>query len=302
MIDPVIFSFDIAGVSVSLRWYGVLITIGVMVGAWISERGVQRRGGDPEHVWNALVWAIPSGVLGARAWYVANDILGGGTRYLDNPTDMIRITQGGLHIYGALLFGALSVYLYTRKNKVDLWLLLDSVGPGLLIGQGIARPANFINQELYGPPTDLPWGIAIDAHHRLSPWNDLTQYPIDSTRFHPTFAYEMIWNFFAGGLILWLARRYDNRLNPGTGFALWLVLAGLGRIIIETFRPDQPRLPGTGISYTRIASGLMAVVGTLMLVAQYGILRIPLLSTGRSTYVVAQQELDSTSPSPEDSD
>jgi phosphatidylglycerol:prolipoprotein diacylglycerol transferase len=168
-----------------------------------------------------------------------------------------------------------------------MWLLLDSVSPSLLIGQAIARPANFINQELYGPPTDLPWGIPISADHRLPPWHDLSLYPEETTRFHPTFAYEMIWNLLAAGLLLWISHRFQDKLKPGALFAGWMILAGLGRFIIEWFRPDQPRVPGTDISYSRIVSALLAIAGVVMLLIRYEVIRIPFLSGWRDSYSIA---------------
>jgi len=179
-------------------------------------------------------------------------------------------------------------YIYARKKKIDLWLLLDAVAPSLLIGQAVARPANYINQELYGPPTDLPWGIAIDEVHRIPPYNDLAAYPLETTRFHPTFAYEMIWNFLAAGLILWATRRFKDKFKPGAAFAAWLVLAGVGRVIIETFRPDQPRIPGTALSYSRLVAGLMALVGIIWLLVRFDILKISFLPSGPDKYRVAK--------------
>jgi len=280
MIDPVIFTIRIGGLQIPIRWYGVLIMLAVLVAAWLAEREIRRRGEDPEFIWDAMLLVLPVGILGARLWYVVNDILGGRTGFLENPLRIINIPEGGLHIYGALLFGGLAAYFYARRRKVDIWLILDSVAPSLLIGQALARPANFINQELYGPPTDLPWGISIDAEHRLAPWNDLSKFPVESTRFHPTFAYEMIWNVLSAGLLLWLARRYPDRLKPGAIFAGWLVLAGLGRFVIENFRPDQPRIPGTVISYSRLVSGLMALFGGLWLLVKFQVIRLPLASVG----------------------
>lgn len=287
MIDPIIFTIRIGSFHIDLRWYGLLIVTGTIVGAWLAAREVRRRGENPEYVWEGLVWVLVAGLVGARLWYVVNDILGGRTRYLDDPVSIIRITEGGLHFYGAILFGLAAVYIFARRYKLDMWLILDSVAPSLLVGQAVARPANFINQELYGPPTDLPWGISISAAHRLAPWNDLNLYPEETTRFHPAFAYEMIWNLLAAGLLLWISHRFSNRLKPGALFAGWLILAGLGRFIIEWFRPDQPRLPGTDISYSRIVSGLMALVGVLMLLVRYQVIRIPFLSPGPDSYAIA---------------
>jgi len=284
MIDPVIFSIDIGNIRLAFRWYGLLIAIGVFVGGWVTEKELTRRGGKAETVWDALLWVLPSAVIGSRIWYVLNDILGGGRTYIENPGRIIRIQEGGLHIFGGIVFGLLAAYLFARKNKVDLLLLMDSVAPGLLIGQAVARPANFINQELYGPPTDLPWGIPISPENRIPPWNNLDRYPVDATRFHPTFAYEMIWNFLTAGLLLWLVRRYEDKIKPGTAFAGWLVAAGVGRVIIETFRPDQPRIPGTALSYSRLIAGLMALAGIVWLLIRYEVIEIPFLPSGPEDY------------------
>ena len=250
MIDPIIFSFKVGSIEFALRWYGVLIMTAVLAASWLTAQQVRKRGGDPAVVWDGLVVILLSGIVGARLWYVLNATLGGSRYYLETPVKILAITEGGLHIFGAFLFGGLAAYFYARSKKVDIWLLLDSVAPALLIGQAMARPANFINQELYGPPTTLPWGISINANHRMAPWNDLLLYPEETTRFHPTFAYEIVWNLLAAGLLIWVANRYADRLKPGTIFMGWLVLAGTGRFLVEAFRPDQPLIPGTGLSYS----------------------------------------------------
>jgi phosphatidylglycerol:prolipoprotein diacylglycerol transferase len=284
MIDPVIFTIKIGNFALALRWYGLIIAFGVLVSAWLTEKEIMRRGGKPEFVWDALMWILPAGVIGARLWYVLNDIFGGGRAFLDDPGRILRITEGGLHIFGAIVFGFGAVYIFARRHKADLLLLLDSVAPALLIGQAVARPANFINQELYGPPTDLPWGIPITGSHRLVPWNDLVSYPVETTRFHPTFAYEMVWNFLTAGLLLWLVQRYEDRFKPGTAFAIWLILAGFGRVIIESFRPDQPRIPGTDLSWSRLIYAILAVTGFLWLLIRYEVIKLPFISPGPQRY------------------
>jgi len=157
-----------------------------------------------------------------------------------------------------------------------------------LIGQGIGRIANFINQELYGPPTTLPWGIPIQAEHRLPQFRDLNLFPVETTRFHPTFAYEMLWNFAAAGLLLWLSRRYRENIKPGTLFAGWLLLAGLGRLFIEFFRPDQPKIPELGISYTSIFAALMAIVGAVMLMVRYKALNLKFAENWEEEYQISK--------------
>lgn len=288
MIDPIIFTIDIGSFQLAFRWYGLLVVIGILVGTWIAEKEISRRGGDPEWVWDSLLWVLPAAIIGARVWYVLNDIFGGGRSFIENPGRIIRITEGGLHIYGAILFGGLAAYFIAKKKKIDLWMLLDSVGPSLFIGQAVARPANFINQELYGPPTELPWGISIDETHRITPFEDMTLYPQDTTRFHPTFAYEMIWNLLAASLILWFTRRFKDKVKPGAAFAAWLFLAGIGRVIIEAFRPDQPRIPGTGLSYSRLVAGLMSAAGLIWLALRYGIFKTPSFSMGPEAYKIVK--------------
>ena len=276
MIDPVIFSFNIGSFAFALRWYGVLVMTGVSVGAWFAGREVTRRGENGESIWDALIWILPAGILGARLWYVVNATIGGNLYYLQNPLKILYIWEGGLHFYGGLLFGALAMFFYLRQAKMDIWLFLDAIAPMTLLGQALARPANFINQELYGPPTSLPWGIPIDAAHRIAAFADLARYPLATTRFHPVFAYEMIWNFLAVALILYISHRYTDQLKPGAIFFGWLFLAGLGRFLIEFLRPDQPQVGGTWITTTQVATILMMLAGLLLLAYRYGRLKLPL--------------------------
>lgn len=287
MIDPVIFSFTLGGITIALRWYGVLVMTGVMVAAWLSANEIKRQGENPDHIWDALVWIVLGGMAGSRIWYVANATLGGSRYYLDNPLRILNINEGGLHFYGALLFGAAAMILYARKHHLDLWLFLDALAPNILIGQAIARPANFINQELYGQPTTLPWGISIDAAHRIAPYNDLLAYPVEFTRFHPTFAYEMAWNFFAAFALMLIARNYEEKIRPGVVFYGWLALSGLGRIFIEFFRPDQPRIPGMDISITSAVAALMLIFGLALLLDKLEVIRLPFLQKGPDEYQVA---------------
>ena len=276
MIDPVIYTFHIGSIVFALRWYGVLVMAGAAVGGWFAAREVSFRGEKGESIWDALIWILPAGIIGARLWYVVNASLGGNQYYLQNPIQIFNIPQGGLHFYGGLLFGAVALFFYLRQNKMDMWLFLDALAPATLIGQAIARPANFINQELYGQPTSLPWGIPIDAAHRIGVYQDLVKYPLATTRFHPSFAYEMIWNFLAFALIIYISHKYVDRMKPGAIFFGWLILAGLGRFLIEFFRPDQPQVGGTWITTTQVVTILMIAAGAIMLTYRYGKLKLPL--------------------------
>lgn len=265
LINPVIFTIRLFGYEFPVYWYGLIVMTGVLVGSLIVERGLKRRGEDSEKFWDALIGVVLVGITGARLWFVANATLGGNLIYVENPIEILNLREGGLHIFGGFLFGGAVLLRFIHKNKLDPWLYLDMAGPGLLIGQAIGRLGNFINQELYGPPTTLPWGIPIAMKNRLAQFMSLPE----STRFHPTFAYEMIWNLSAAGLLLWLSRRYEKQLKPGTLFAGWLIFAGVGRTWIELFRPDQPKIAELGFSYSALFSALMAIIGATLLMIRY---------------------------------
>ena len=285
MIDPVIFTIG----GFSLRWYGVIVMVGVIVGSLMVERVLKRNGENSDTIWDALIWVLPIGILGARLWFVINATLGGDPRYANDPAEIFKVWNGGLHIFGGLLLGGAALIFYLNKNKLDAWLFLDAAGPAMLVGQAIGRIANFINQELYGPPTTLPWGIPISAQHRLVQFQDLIKYPVETTRFHPTFAYEMLWNFAAAGLLLWIWRRYEKEIKPGTIFAGWLLLAGIGRAWIEFFRPDQPKIADLGISYSAVVSGLMAITGAVILMARYKAINLQVAEDWEEEYQISTQ-------------
>ena len=286
MINPVIHTFNIFGFEFSLRWYGVIVMLGVIVGSLIVEREIKRRGENGDRIWDALIWVIPIGIVGARLWYVAQATIDGSRYYIENPLQIINIPQGGLHIYGGLLFGAIVLLWYLKKNQLDAWLFLDAAGPALLVGQGIGRIANFINQELYGPPTTLPWGIPISLAHRLPEYRDLSE----AARFHPTFAYEMLWKFAVAGFLIWLSRRYEKEFKPGTIFAAWLMLAGVGRVWIEYFRPDQPKIETLDISYTAVVAGVMTIAGAVLLLIRYKALNPAFAENWQEEYQIAGRE------------
>lgn len=268
MIDPVIYSIHLGNFEFALRWYGVLVMLGVIVGGYVASKEVIRKGGDGEAIWDAMIWLLPAGILGARLWYVANATIGGNDYYVNNPMQILNIPQGGLHFFGGLIFGAAALYYYLRSKNMDFWMFLDSIAPAALLGQAIARPANFINQELYGQTTTLPWGIKIDQMHRLMMFSDLEKFPVETTRFHPTFAYEMIWNIIFFAVIMFLIRNNDKFNKPGSAFSLWLFFAGLGRTLIEFFRPDQPVIAFGWLTTSMLISFIMAIVGLLLVLIQ----------------------------------
>lgn len=219
----------------TLRWYGVLIVSGALLAGMLAARRARSRGEDPEHVWNLLLLGMLLGVIGARAYYVAFEW----PRYAGRPLlEIINPQGGGLAIHGALLGAVVAAVYYTRRYHLQLLTWLDICLPTFLVGQAVGRWGNFFNQEAYGRPTTLPWGLDIPADHRVPPYDDLTQYPV-STRFHPTFLYESIWNIGALGLILWLERQFRNRLRAGDSALMYGVLYSLGRFFTEGLRTDS---------------------------------------------------------------
>lgn len=226
----------------AVHWYGILIVTGALLGAFIASKQAERRDQDPEHVWNGLTWCIIFGIVGARMYHVIStpaDGSGGVNRYMENPIDIIRIWDGGLGIYGALAGGIIAILIYAWRRNLSALRWMDFGAPGLILAQAIGRWGNFVNQELYGPPTDLPWGLKIQGEHRIPKYGDLSQYPVETTRFHPTFLYESLWNLSVFAVLMWVSRRFADRLRDGDILFLYMTLYGLGRTWIETFfRPD----------------------------------------------------------------
>jgi len=223
-----------------IHWYGLLIVTGVMLGALYASRRAEQDGENPEHVWNGLIAAIILAIIGARLYHVFSEPEGGmvgWSYYRQHPIEILYIWQGGLGIYGAIIGGALGVALYSWRARLQTLQWLDYGAPGLALGQAIGRWGNFINQELYGPPTTLPWGLIIDPQHRIAPYNDLEAYPPE-TLFHPTFLYESLWCLLLFFTLAMIARKYKERLLDGDILLGYLVGYPLGRFFIEYLRPD----------------------------------------------------------------
>lgn len=257
-VDPILIELG----PLAIRWYGLLIMTGILVATWVAGRYVARRGLDSATVWDLLLWILIPGVIGARLYYVFIQSPrgpGGLDRYLANPIEIVQVWQGGLHIFGGVIFGGIALVLYARWQKLKLPIYLDAIGLGLPLGQAIGRWANFINQELYGPPTTLPWGLRIDPEHRIAPYNDMATYP-ESARFHPLFLYESLWNFLGFGLLFWASRRFAGRLRDGDIFLLYLIWYPLGRFGLEFLRTDSWFFPGTPFNTVHLLS-FAAVVG-----------------------------------------
>jgi phosphatidylglycerol:prolipoprotein diacylglycerol transferase len=262
--DPVLVEIG----PLAIRWYGLLIIGGVLLGAWIAGKYVARKGEDPNTVWDGVLWVLIPALIGARLYYVFIQSPRGPDgfdRYMANPLEILNIGAGGLHIFGAFIFGAIAVYVYARRRRLPMLVYLDGAALALPLGQAIARWANFINQELYGPPTTLPWGLRIDAEHRIPPYNDLTTYP-ESARFHPLFLYESIWNFIGFGALWFISRRFAGRLRDGDLLLLYLIWYPTGRFFIEFARTDSWFFPGMPFNVVHVLSAIL-VIGAVVALA-----------------------------------
>lgn len=218
-------AFSIGPVSVA--WYGIIIVAGAMIAGYVTQHEAERRGQDADHVWNAFLLCVVLGLIGARLYHVISSL----DYYRQYPLQIFNLRAGGLGIYGALAGGILALWLYTRRAKLDFFFWADMAVPGLLLAQAIGRWGNFVNQELYGKPTDLPWGIYIDPAHRLPQYAEYE-------RFHPTFFYESFWNLLGFSLFMYLSRRYEQQLKRGDMLLMYGVYYPLGRFFVEFQRPD----------------------------------------------------------------
>ena len=223
--------------------------LGALAAAWLAEREARRRGENGELVWDGLIWVLIGGIIGARIWHILTpppsmEAQGITTYfYLTHPLDALAIWNGGLGIPGAVIGGFLALYWFSRRHHLNFALWADIATPGLALGQAIGRWGNFVNQELYGAPTNLPWAIYIDPQHRLPGYQDVAYY-------HPTFLYESLWNLLNMGMLLWLARRYPKRLKNGDLFLIYLVVYPVGRFFLEFLRLDSSQVAGINANQT----------------------------------------------------
>jgi phosphatidylglycerol:prolipoprotein diacylglycerol transferase len=226
--DPILFQLG----PLPIGWYGVAYVVALGVMLFVTQREVGRRGHDPNHVVNAALLAGALAIIGARLYHVIDQW---GAIYSHDPLRAILPPYSGLGLYGGIAGAAIGILIYTRWKQLPWRTALDVVIPGTLFAQGIARWGNFFNQELYGPPTDAPWGIAIDCAHRVAQY-PCSLYPEATTGFHPLFFYESSLDIAGGLIALYLSRRFLARLQPGDLAAFWGIWYGSVRSILETFR------------------------------------------------------------------
>ncbi|MCF8528425.1 MAG: prolipoprotein diacylglyceryl transferase [Aquiluna sp.] len=219
---------------VRIHFYALFILTGIILASLMTDARLHRRGAERGAFLDIALWAVPAGILGGRFYHVIthpNDYFYEGADLLA----VFRIWEGGLAIFGAILFGAIGAWWGARLAGIRFLAVADAIAPGLLLAQAIGRLGNYFNQELYGIPTTLPWGLEIPSSNPAYP-NGLP----DGLAFHPTFAYEMIWNLFGVLVLLWLSRRFD--LQWGKLLASYLIIYSIGRGFIETIRIDPSEI------------------------------------------------------------
>ena len=249
-----------------IRFYGILIMLGAVLAGWIASREAKRRNLNPELVWDMFPWLIIGGIIGARIWHIltppASMVEQGITAwyYLTHPLDALSIWKGGLGIPGAVIGGAIALYIYCRKYKFSFGLWTDIIAPGLALAQVVGRIGNYINQEVYGAPTDLPWAITIDRPYRLPEY-------IDQATYHPLFAYEGIYNLINMAVLLWVGRKFGDRLKSGDIFLLYLIIYPVGRFFLEFLRLDPSPVAGININQTIMA--VIAICSTAFLIFRH---------------------------------
>lgn len=298
--DPFLINIMLFGLPIAVRWYGVLIVGGAMLAGWFSARRAERRGYNPEHIWNLLLLGMVLGIAGARIYYVIFEW----KSFVGRPwTDLINTTKGGLAIHGALIGAVLAAFIYTRRNKLPLIEFLDISFPGFLLAQAVGRWGNFMNQEAYGRPTTLPFGVTIDADRRLPPYNDMALYP-PGTLFHATFLYESVWNVVGVGLLLWLERRLAGWRRTGDVALFYAIWYGIGRFWIEGLRTDSLCTNGIGgecggaLRAAQIASLLLIAGGLIGLYLNHQRVLPPAKAAPAGAAGQAEQALPVAEPSP----
>jgi len=218
----------------TFHFYALCIIAGIATAIWIGRKRYSANGGLADDVSEAAIWAVPFGIIGGRIYHVITSP----QKYFGsdaNPVDALRIWQGGLGIWGAISFGAFGAYIYFRTHKTTLSFphFLDALAPGVVIAQAMGRVGNWFNQELFGKPTSLPWGLEIDLVNRPDGYENYST-------FHPTFLYEALWCLLVAYLLLKLPMFFKSFVkNKGDVFALYICGYTLGRLWIEAIRIDD---------------------------------------------------------------
>ncbi len=247
---------------IRIHFYGILIMLGALAAAWLADREARRRKQNFEVVWDCLAWLLIGGIIGARIWHILTPPLSMQAQgittmyYLTHPLDALMVWKGGLGIPGAVIGGTLALYIYTHARKLNFLLWADIAIPGVALAQAIGRWGNFINQEVYGAPTNLPWAIKIDLAHRMPGFMEYETY-------HPLFLYESILDILNMGILLYIGRRFSDRLKNGDLFLAYMVMYGTYRFFLEFLRLDISQVGS--VNFNQIFVGVLAILASAVL-------------------------------------
>ena len=264
-VPPIIVSWG----PFAVHWYGLLIVTGIIMAAITTAYLARVNGDDGERVWDMLLVVVIAGVIGARLYHVFSQPAGGlrgWSYYKQNPVEILFIWEGGLGIYGAVLGGAIGLYLYCRHEGLSPLRWMDYAVPGVALGQAIGRWGNYMNRELYGPPTTLPWGLNIPAPYRIAPYNDMTRYPPE-VRFHPTFLYESLGALVLFFILFTLGAKHYERLKEGDLVLGYLLGYAVIRFFTEMLRPDAWRMGA--LATAQVIALVLGGVSLVLLVVRH---------------------------------
>lgn len=245
-------------------YYGLILMTGAVAGIYLASREATRRGMDVDFLYDAVPWILFAGVVGARLWHIFTPppsmVAQGITTkyYLTHPLDAINLRAGGLGIPGAVLGGLLVFYWFARRKEQNFAAWADVFAPAIPLGQAIGRWGNFVNQELYGAPTNLPWGIYISPENRLPEFSQFSRY-------HPIFLYESLWNLGSVFLLLWIARKFGDKLKNGDLFLMYLITYPVIRILLDYLRLDASELGGINANQTFMGFVVIGAAAALYL-------------------------------------
>ena len=236
--SPTISQFSIGPVTIHI--YALCILMGIVLAVWITTTRWKKLGGNFDQVLDITLVSVPAGIIGARLYHIITTP----ERFFGPDGDwaeMFPIWNGGLGIWGGVLFGALAAWAWCRHKHYPMALLADAIAPGLLVAQAVGRLGNWFNQELYGAPTTLPWGLKLNMEgtaigHSEQCYDGATC--PSGTLFHPTFLYEMIWNLIGAAIIVYIGSKAMKKLKAGSLFAVYIMWYTLGRTWIESLRID----------------------------------------------------------------
>jgi len=251
---------------ITIHYYGIIIILGILVALVMISREATRRGKPLDFLIDAIPWIFLGGVIGARLWHILTppqSMVNRGITtqyYLTHLNAAIAIWKGGAGIFGAVIGGTIALSIFARKKRETISMWLDIIAPGLALAQAVGRWGNFINQEVYGLPSDLPWAITIDPLYRL-PGYEL----VDS--YHPLFLYEAIWSVLNMAFLLWVGRKYQDQIKSGSLFLIYLIFYGFGRAGLEFLRLDISSFQGININQA-FMTAVVLVAGVLFIIRQ----------------------------------